>query len=231
MPLFKPKTLPATSYDYHAPAGATAHGWACTNFDCGRSEREIVRRWPTQCSQCGSPADPLFDQPWDHDARGIELQWLIRNHPDRGGGFHQDQWQVWQVKDAFVQGDHTRAVKARSDARAYTIERMRQNSWWGPGDIFFHLVWYDLDHRNLEWAADDLIFWLGVSSAEDIENNNTNRTNSRQVVEMTGKFFVAGGSSQPTASEVRGACLKIGESAFQILNRDQQAIVVQLSRA
>lgn len=230
MPLFKPKALPATSYGYMPPAGATAHGWVCTNFDCGVSEHEPVRRWPKQCTQCGAVTDPLFDEPWAHDADGVELQWLIRNHPERGGGFHQDRWQIWQFKDALRRGDRNTAEQARSTARAHAVDRMENDSWWGPGDIFFHLVWHDLEARDLDWAADDLIFWLGVSSTEDVENNNTNRTNSRQVIDMTARFLAAGGASHARTPEIKAACLKIAEGAFQILNREQQATVAQLSR-
>ena len=231
MPLFKPKSLPATSYGYLPPQAATAHGWSCTNFDCSVSEHEPVRRWPKPCAQCGAPTDPLFDEPWKHDAYGIELQWLLRNHPDRGGGFHQDQWQIWQFEDALRRGDRAAASQARDSARAYADERRQRDSWWGPGDIVFHLVWHDLEARDLGWAADDLIYWLSVSSAEDVENNNGNRTNCRQVIDMTARFLAAGGSEHPRMPEIKSQCLKIAEGAFQVLNREQQAVVSQLARA
>lgn len=231
MGFFKPKALPATSYGYLPPAGATAHGWKCGRFDCGTSEHEPVRRWPKPCPQCGSPTDPLFDQPWEHESYGVELQWLIQNHSERGGGFYESQWEIWQFKDALLRDDRSAAANARANARAYAVKRLEQDSWWGPGDIFFHLVWYDLEVKDLDWAADDLIFWLGVSSAEDVENNNTNRTNSRQVIDSAGRFLEAGGGSHPRAPEVRAGCLKIAEGAFQVLNTDLQALVTQMARA
>ena len=189
-----------------------------------------MRRWPHQCNRCGSVTDPLFDQPWEHEADGVELQWLIQNHPDRGGGFHQDRWQIWQFKEALARGNRQAATEARASSRAYALARMQDNAWWGPGDIFFQLVWLELDARDLDWAADDLLFWFSVSSTDDVENNNTNRTNSRQVIDLTARFIAAGGASHPRASEVKAACLKVAEGAFQILNREQQATVAQLAR-
>ncbi len=231
MGLFGPKPLPSTSYSYDPPPGATAHGWKCTNLDCGVSDHEVVRRWPKPCMSCGSPTDPLFDQPWEHEAEGVELQWLLRNHPERGGGFYRDQWEVWQFKDALFRGDRAEAAQMRSRIRPYAAERLSQDDWWGPGSVFFHFVWFDIEARDLDGAADDLVHWLSISKTDDVENNNTNRTNSRQVIDMAIRFFDAGGASHPRAAEIRQGCVKIGEGAFQVLNREMQVAVTQMARA
>lgn len=230
MAFFKTRSIPPTSYGYRPPPGATAHGWTCTNTDCSISEHEPVRHWPHSCARCGSATDPLFDQPWKHQAEGVELEWLIRNHPERGGGFYEDQWQIWQFKDALLRGDREHAGQCRASARAHAVKRIATDTWWAPGDIFFHLVWHDLEIPDFDWAADDLIFWLGVSSVEDVESNNTNRTNSRQVIDMSAKFIAAGGSSHYRMSEVKAGCLKVAEGAFQVLGRDLQKMVTHLAR-
>ncbi len=218
MSIFKNKALPATSYGYHPPLGATAQGWTCTSFECGVTDYEPVRNWAKRCSHCGAAIDPLFDSPWKHEAWGVELQWLIRNHPERGVEILQDQWQVWQFEDAVRRGDRAAALVARANARAYALKRLQNDEYFGPGDIFFYLVWYDLE-MDLDLAADDLTFWLSISSSEDVENNNTNRTNCRQVIAMTSKFLTAGGSSHARLSEIKTGCLKIAEDAYPILDR------------
>jgi hypothetical protein len=231
MGLFGPKPLPPTSYGYRPPPEATAHGWTCTNWDCGRSEHEPVRRWPKACTACGGPADPLFDQPWEHDAEGVELQWLLAEHPERGGGFYQDRWEIWQFKDAVRRADSAWVAQARARARTYAVGR-RADKWWGPGSVFFHLVWVGLEVGDLDGAADDLTYWLSISNSEDVENDNTNRTNCRQVIEMAGRLLAApGGASHPRAPEVRQCCLKLAEGAFPILTRDQQNAVLQMARS
>lgn len=228
---FKPKPLPPTSYGYSPPPGATTHGWVCTNRDCGRSDHEAVRRWPKPCPHCGAATDPLFDEPWAHEAQGVELQWFIRNDPERGGGFHQTQWEVWQLKDALLRGDQSRASQARARGRAYAQKRHEEDRRWGPGHMLFHFVWYDLEARDLDAAADDLLFWASLSSTEDVENDNTNRTNSRQFVDMTSRFLANGGARHPQAPAVKQACLRIAEAAFQILNGEQQNAVRQMARS
>ena len=231
MGLFGSKPIPPTSYGYQPPPGATAHGWVCTNYDCGISAHEPVRRWPKACSNCGSAADPLFDKPWAHDAEGVELQWVLARHPERGGGFYQDQWEVWQFRDAVLRGDATGVSQARDRVRAYATARMA-DKWWGPGSVFFHFVWIGLEAGDLDGTADDLTYWLSISSSEDVESDNTNRTNCRQVIDMAARFFtVPGGASHPRAPEIRKGCIKLAEGAFPVLNRDQQNAVLQMTRS
>jgi hypothetical protein len=231
MGLFGPQPLPPTSYGYRPPPDATAHGWKCTNWDCGTSEHEPVRRWPKACATCGSPADPLFDQPWEHDAEGTELQWLLAEHPERGGGFYQDQWEVWQFKDAVLRADSSGVAQARARARTYSAARMA-DKWWWPGNIFFHFVWVGLEAGDLNGVAADLMYWLSISSSEDVENDNSNRTNCRQVIDMAGRLLMApGGASHPQAREIRQGCVELAEGAFPILSRDQQNAVIQMTRS
>lgn len=231
MGLFRSVALPPTSYGYFPPAGATARGWTCTNWDCGVSEVEHVRRWPKSCSACGAAADPLLDAPWSHDAEGVELQWLLRTHPERGGGYHQDQWMVWQLKDAWLRDDREGMTRARLEARRYAADRL-SDGWWGPGNVFFQLTWLELEAGDLQGAAEDLRHWLGLSSSADAENDNTNRTNCRQVIDIASRFFAAPGAErQPLAPDIRRGCLQLAEGAYQVLLPAQQQAVLAMSRA
>lgn len=230
MGLFGPKLIPKTSYGYQPPPGATSHGWKCTNSDCRISNHEVVRRWPKACSGCGSPTDPLFDEPWEHEAEGIELQWTILHDPERDGGLTQDYWEVWQFKDALLRGDRAGIAQARESAQRYTRNKLSTVSWWFPGNVYFHYTWYGLKARDLAGTADDLLFWTSVSSVEDVENNNSNRTNARQVVDQADQFFQAGGASQPKAAQIIQGVQKIAEAAWPILNYPQQDAVKRMTR-
>jgi hypothetical protein len=229
---FGPKQLPTTSYGYRPPPDATAKGWVCTSIDCGVSEHEYVRRWPKACTMCGSNTDPLFELPWEHDAEGIQLQWILHKDPERGGGFYRDQWAVWQFKDAALRGDRTAMASARADARSYATQRMATASWWGPGNVYLHLVWVALQVHDLDGAADDLCRWLNASSANDVENNNTNRTNCRQVIDSVRRFLAEpGGAAHPRFAEIRRRCLELAEGAYPILNRDLQNTVAMMAHS
>ena len=232
MGIFGPKSLPITSYGYQPPLSATAKGWGCISQDCGFSEHGYVRRWPKACIQCGGPTDPLLDDPWSHEAEGVELEWILKNDPERGGGFHRDQWEVWQFKDAVFRDDRIGMSQARTRARAYATQKLAEESWWSPGHVFFQFVWCGLDAGDLEGSADDLCYWLSVSSNENVEQNNTNRTNCRQVIDMTGRFLKApGGATHPRIPEIRQACLKLAEGAYPVLNQELQEVVLTLARA
>lgn len=231
MGLFSPKPLPVTSYGYRPTLGATAKGWICTSPDCGRSEHEPVRRWPKPCSACGAPADPIPDAAWSHDAEGAELQWILTHDPDRGGGFHHDQWQIWQFKDAALRGDRQALAAARTDARNYVGQRLGSSPWWSPGSVYFQLVWLALEFGDLDGAADDLRHWLDTTQADDVENDNGRRTNCRQVIDSTVRFFATPGASQhDRAAEIRSGCLRVAEGAYPILSRDLQAAVTAMAR-
>ncbi len=230
MPLFGPKSIPATSYGYQPPLGATTVGWACLSHDCGVSEHEPVKRWPKTCPKCGSPTDPLFSPRWKHDAWGIELQHKIRNKVE-GLGFYEDQWEAWQFEDAVLRGDREGMARARASARAYAQKRLSAESWWFPGSVFFHFTWTAIKAGDLDGAAEDLVYWISVSSVEDVENDNSSRTNSRQVIDQADEFLQAGGASHPKAAEIKRGALKIAEAAWTILNNPQQDAVKRMTRS
>ncbi|MGY1802960.1 hypothetical protein ACI78T_06740 [Blastococcus sp. SYSU D00922] len=224
-------SLPRTSYGYLPPPGATAHGWICPDQDCGIGEHEPVRRWPKACPSCGTAADPQLDPPWKHDAEGVELQWILRNDPGRGGGYHQDQWLVWQFRDAVLRRDPAAVSEARARVRT-AIEAGTYARFSGPGSILFHLVWIGLENGDPDGVADDLCFWLAHSAGEDAETDNGVRTNVRQVIDLAARFVGArDGAAHPRAPEIRRGCLRLAEGAFSVLNRDQQQAVTQMTRA
>jgi len=221
VPLFKSRALPATSYGYLPPPAATAHGWECSSDDCGNSANEPVRRWPKSCSLCGSPADPLFDEPWAHDAKGLQLQWVISHRPAGLASYYEARWQVWQFTDALRRGDREAAQHARHNAHTYALEHLRCDSSFSPGDIFFSLVWRELEIPDLDWAAEDLTLWLTLSIRHALAVDR----NSRQVIHIVGKFLDAGGTSHPEFGEIRTASMTVAEHSFQILSSDLQGII------
>jgi len=122
----------------------------------------------------------LLDEPWARDARGVELQYLLARDAD-GREFNEVQWAIWSYKDAVTRADEDAAERARAELRALDGVRSH-DSWLNPEDQYFQLVWSELEFRNIDHAADDLVYWLSVSSADDVENNKSNRTNCRQVI-------------------------------------------------
>lgn len=190
-----------------------------------------MRRWPKPCPACGIPTDPLFDEPWSHEAEGAELQWILRNDPERGAGFYRDQWEEWQFKHAVLCGDRPAVAACRVRVRSYAARRLADD-WWGPGNVYFGFVWTALAVGDLDGAASDLTYWLSISTADDVENSNARRMNCRQVIDMATRFLATpGAAAHPGAPQIRQGCLKLAEDAYQVLTAQQQDAVARMARA
>lgn len=219
-----------TSYGYQPPPGAVAVRWWCISENCRAMGEEIPRRWPFPCPECGGPTDPLLADPWGHEARGVEIQYLLA-HNVQDGGFTEYQWPLWRFKEALRTGDHAAARQARADFRALDEERRSSSDWWIPGNGYLFLVSDAREAGDLDSAADDLVHWLDLSSSVDVENDNSRRTNCRLAIDSTIRFFNAPGAQQhPQAAAIRQKCLELAAGAYPVLNADLQAGVRQLSR-
>lgn len=201
MPLFGPKSLPDTSYGYSPPSGATAHGWRYAYPDCRLAEHEAVRRSPKRCSTCNPIANPHFDEPWDHEARGVELRHRLGQEPSR---YFEEEWMVWQHREALRSGDTMRASLMLVETRAYAERKFREGRWWRPKDIFHCLVWSSLEAGHLEGAANGLVHWWDLSDSDSLETDHASRMNIRTLVDGTMDLMEAGGSSHPLSAEVIG---------------------------
>lgn len=231
--LFGKSQLPVTSYGYQPPQGATAKGWKCTNIQtCGNGGNVPPRRWPLRCPRCGQPCDPIFDEPWAHPARGMELNWQLRNDPVLGGQIAQQQLMAWNLKDALLRRDARAATAARAVLRDYVSVKQREGGHWDSLSTMWQAIRHALDAGDLDGAADDLCFWLSVSTGKNAENDNEIRTNARTVISSAGDFLNArGGPAHPRAAEIRQGCLRIAEDSFKELNLPQQAVIMRMTRA
>lgn len=199
--------LPRTSYGYQPPPEATAHGWRCANHNCGAA----VRRWPRRCRLCGWPADPEFDEPWAHEALGVELTWRIRRFPKSGAGIPQERHMEWYLKDALLRQDGSAAEAARQAMRAYIGSRQAEDTWWNPGLLLGLAVFDSIDLGDLDGAADDLCFWAEVFVDDHTADGLPSSLASAKSVMNAAVAFLAapGGEEHPRAAEIRKGCLRV----------------------
>lgn len=129
MRLFRQNLLPRTSYGYQPPPGAAVTGWRCatsyksaTGQGCGVQGDEVPRRWPFPCPSCGGPTDVVLAGPWQHEAKGVELQYLLANDVD-DEGLTAFQWIMWRHTEARRTGNREAAAHARRDFRAMDAGR------------------------------------------------------------------------------------------------------------
>jgi hypothetical protein len=225
--------LPVTSYGYRSPQGATAEGWKCTNIQtCGNGGHVPPRRWPARCPRCGQPCDPVFDEPWAHEARGAELNWQLRSDDPVRSRAAQEQLMAWNLKDALLRRDARAIVGARVELHDYVTTKQREGSQWSPLLTTWQAIRHALDAGDLDGAADDLCFWLSVSTGKNAESDFQICLNARSVIGTVGDFFDArGGPAHPRAPEIRQGCLRIAEDSYKELNPPQQAVVTRMTRA
>jgi hypothetical protein len=232
MALFGVKPLPPTSYGYQPPRGATTKGWRCVNEECGVSELGRVARWPFRCLQCGWAADPTFDPPWEHEALGVELAWQVgHDASDAGRRLAGERLLAWRLKDALLlRGDARAAADARAELRSYVSRQVRQGGWWSPGFTLLPAVQDGLDAGDLDGAAEDLCFWLDLSTGEGAADDNEIRTNARSVISSGAVFLDApGAAAHPRARDVRVGCLRVAEGVFTELTAAQQNAITRMA--
>lgn len=160
------KRLPATTYGYQPPAGATASGAVCSNPNCTAVTEPGPKKWPFNCPQCGAVADPNFDQPWYEDARGFELERRIRTQGDEYGVYTYFLYD-WKFGQAFRYGN--------ADPRAVLNEALQWRQQWNAAhesqkeDPRKDMVWRAINYDQWQ-LADEML--AGLLQNLDYENKD-----------------------------------------------------------
>ena len=219
-----------TTYGYWPPAGAIVWGWSCSNRDCGHTEDEVPPRgWPFRCPRCGSSTDPAFEEPWKHEARGVEIQHLLASGVD-DGGFTANELYLWRHSDALRKGDGAGACEAR---REFRDARSRDDKDGGMllGFGYFSLVHASLKAGDLDTAAEDILDWSDRLASGNVDGDAVARNSFKQAISSAITFFDApGGATHPQARVIRESCLNLAEVVYPELLADQQSRIMQLSR-
>jgi hypothetical protein len=212
--------LPTTSYGYTPPRGATAHGWICANRACGGAQWEQVRRWPKICPECSSSTDPNFDEPWAHEAEGVELRYRSASG-GYGSGYHADRLIVWRYKDALQRGDLATAADALSDGQARIAERLAESSLYTADRISMPIVSLALEHGLVDQAGSQIVFWSKALVTEDLESDGDRRANVRNFLSAEINFLsTPGGAAHHLAPRMRDHARYLASKAHDVLTAD-----------
>lgn len=214
MGLFGPKQLPTTSYGYTPPPGAKATAWKCSPTGCGQTGEpgNVPRSWPFACPVCGKATDPLFAEPWAHEARGLELEHLIASGED-SSGYATYELRVWRYKDALGSGD---AAAARSSLQDFWIHDSEVADL-GPRPFNAHLLLLAaLEGVDLAGATAHMTEWLSRCQVESPHVTQQDcKTAMQAVVEL---FDTPRSREQPGAAELRDRALELGAEAEDFLS-------------
>jgi hypothetical protein len=214
----KTRRLPVTTYGYEPPPGATARGWRCADEQCGTGGDEVPRRWPFRCTACGAPADPEFDDPWAHDARGPWLRTqLAAAEQDRLRAFWESELIGWRYREALRVGDQDTAEATRADAHHF----MSGMAGEAQSSLLFHIVHDSLHHNLLDAAAEDLGFWRVRTVTDGVDHDNARRTNCRQLLSEMLNFLEHPQAAQhPAAPGLRSAASELRDTIRDVLTVD-----------
>ncbi|MET7419874.1 CHAT domain-containing protein [Dactylosporangium sp. NPDC005555] len=173
---------PRTSYGYLAPPEARVGGWRCFNEDCHAGGEPAPRWWPFLCTECHRPADPVFEEPWAHEAE----EHLIR-HDLTNADWHQRtaaelKVHIWSYKDAWFRGDGAAARAAwHGFRRTRQRQQQRGEDWWvttATGQMVLLAALAD----DIDGAVPELRAWHPRVDTRDLEDDNTRRTDARVFV-------------------------------------------------
>ncbi|MFD4673618.1 CHAT domain-containing protein [Lentzea sp. NPDC058450] len=176
---------PRTIFGYSPPRRAEVVGWRCHQDGCHRAESEVPRRWPHPCDNCGHPADPVFAEPWAHEARGVELSARAEDpSDDHDSRFATVELPAWRFEDALRRGDRAAAVEACADL-GRLADRLRANgTTWHLSTARWKVVVSALRHGEPDLAADGILgFFEDVRAIGKAElEQNDPRTDARMFV-------------------------------------------------
>lgn len=220
--------LTQTSYGYLPPGGAVVWGWHCSSRECGHTEDEVPPRgWPFRCPRCRAPTDPAFAEPWKHEARGVEIRYLLAKGVD-DGGFTANELYLWRHAEALRTGD---AAGARAARREFRDSLQDDDDGFLRGFGYFSLVHASLEVGDLDAAAEDLLDWTAGVAREGQEGDAVGSHSYKQVVSSAIDFLDApGAASHPRAGAIREGCIGLAEIVYPELPTDHQSRIVQMGR-
>lgn len=165
--------LPPTRYHYQPPAGAVGVRWICPADDCGRGGPDVPGdRWPRRCPECGGGISTHhLAEPWQHDAKRVELDARLNGSPDYGDpGLARAEDLVWLVDDALRAG-RPGEVAALAAALGALLDGQRGQDHGLGQEQRFHLVHLIIQGGLFGLAASVLHDWRKSVRYDDLEDN------------------------------------------------------------
>lgn len=181
----RPRLLPPTEYGYQPPEGAVGVTWACPSDDCGRGGPEFTgERWPSLCPDCGVEVRTArLAEPWHHEALRIELDARLNGrrpaYGDPGSARIEDL--TWHFTDALRSGRPEFAASLLPRWEAAIAEVRAADPYYVSGVQRWKVIDEALAMVEVGLAAACIEGWCAVADFEDVENDNTRRTDGRML--------------------------------------------------
>lgn len=214
-----PRRLPTTSYGYTPPPEARADGWRCFGDECYNGGTPAPRRWPVRCPECGSPVDPTFEPPWDHEAEGVLLAHQLRSSVGaEKRAIARASLYSWDYKDAVRNQDLSRQDVVKTQFLQEIGQLFTRQNAWTLWRTLSSTVWDALGALDLDFAADLIAVWRPFVRTDDVEENNENRTQSRMFVGTCIRFL------EQVESVGHAREHDVDEAMWEIVNRVREIL-------
>jgi hypothetical protein len=218
------RRLPTTTYGYTPPPDARAEGWRCFNDDCHAGDWPALRRWPAACPECGGTVDPTFEEPWRHDAEGVQL---AHQHQTSARATDRElagaYLYSWRYKDALLRRDMARLTAVKKEFGLLLDELPQRADRWAFQMALTGTAWHAASVADLDFAADLLQAWHPAIHTDDVEENNQTRTEARSFIGACIRYLEHPESiGHAWEQDVFAVMDDIKERAWEILNTDQK---------
>jgi hypothetical protein len=130
---------------------------------------------------CGRPADPVFEEPWAHEAQGYRIRHDLTSTDRYRRTAAELEQHLWAYKDARFWEDDAAADSAwRAFWHTKNQMRERGDDWlaWMTYEIVRLAAIFD----DVDRAARVLLEWYPLVDTRDLETDNERRTDARSFV-------------------------------------------------
>ena len=226
--------LPPTRFGYVPPPEAVGEMWICTAEQCGQGGPDYPsERWPRTCPQCGGTiATHRLAEPWQHQAGRVEIDKRLTTMPgygDPASATAEDL--VWRLEQALRDGSPQVAEGFREKLDGYLVVQEAADAYFNGGNHRFLVCLVAREHQAWGVLMRELKSWRSAAVLEDLEENNTRRTNCRQLAASMIAFLEDPASARtPYRADVWKALTGIMKPIESVATLDITTAYARLSR-
>jgi hypothetical protein len=210
----------------------TVPGLPATATELGRRRTMGIFGKKPLPTTCETTLDPMFAEPWAHDARRMEIDAVLRNlgaNPYLADVMRVES-EVWNYRDGIRRNDLAAARRAQQDLFAISAKFQAEDGYFVTGSSYLLVVLYGLRHGDVDGAAEELLGWHPTLVTTDVANNNAQRTTSRQFVACCVEFLEhPAGRRHPAADRIHRMMLDVADRARNVLTADNLSGLARLA--
>ncbi len=161
----------------------------------------------------------------------MEIDAILRNPDDNPYlvDLMRIESEVWNYKDGLRRGDGAISRRATAALFAVTTKIQAEDSYFVPGSGYLIVVLHGVGNGDFDGAAEVLLAWHPTLVTTDVEDDNSQRTTSRQFISCCVEFLEHPvGRRHPTADRIHRMMLDVADRARNVLTADNLSGLARL---